>query len=387
MKTLDNLIRNKRVVICVGSGGVGKTTTSAAIALHGALSGLKSLVLTVDPAKRLANSLGLTQLTGEVRKIDHPLLNQASQSGNGALYAMMLDTKGTFDRLIHRYAPDENTRQTILNNPFYKQMSTALAGTHEYMAIEKLFEIKENLDYDLIVLDTPPTAHALDFLDAPNRIVELLDNKAFQLFLGYTRSLGKISLKIFNRDSYILKGLSTFLGSEFLIDLLDFIASFNAMFEGFSSRSREVQSLFTDPKTAFIIITIPSKASIEEGLFFHEHLRQNGMPFGAFIVNRVNEYLKTAECNLLKDDILAYLKDHNHQKLPGVFYEKMTSKITEICGYLKYLSTADQKVIDRLRGLSNNGKKAAVYTVPIFEYDIHDVTGLHNFSRFLFPQQ
>src|SRR5688572_28639005 len=206
--SLGSVFASKRILVCVGSGGVGKTTTAAALALGAARRGKRTLVLTIDPAKRLANSLGLERLDHEVRKVPDEILAQAGpiQPG-GALYAMMLDQKRAFDEVVEKYARDPATRQRILDNNIYKQISSSLAGSHEYAAMAKLYEIEKDRErYDFIVVDTPPTAHALDFLDAPEKLSAAIDSPAIEWFVKPFRSTGKFSLRwIGAGGSFILK--------------------------------------------------------------------------------------------------------------------------------------------------------------------------------------
>ncbi|MFT5432691.1 MAG: anion-transporting ArsA/GET3 family ATPase, partial [Myxococcota bacterium] len=224
MLSLDQLIRTKRVLVCVGPGGVGKTTTSAAIALRASELGRRTLVLTVDPAHRLANSLGLEQFDAQEQEISQELFAAAGLTWNAPLFAMMLDTKRTFDSIVDRYAPNPETRDRILSSPFYEQASTRLSGSQEYMAMEKLFELHEADSYDLIVLDTPPTVHALDFLDAPNRLEEFMNQNTDSVRSLGARTLSKIGLGFLRANSLILRGISKFLGSEVFVEILDFLS-------------------------------------------------------------------------------------------------------------------------------------------------------------------
>ena len=240
MSAIDTLINEHRVLICVGPGGVGKTTTSAALALRAALSGKRTIVLTVDPAHRLANALGLNHFSSEEQVIK---INDLESKKTATFSAMMLDTKRTFDALIERHTTDATVRDRILNNPFYEQASSRLAGSQEYMAMEKLYELYSSGRFDLIVLDTPPTVHALDFLNAPQRLMDFLGHSNSNLFTRSTRTLGKVGFGFLRANRILLKGISKFVGSEVFLSLLDFLKDFQSMYEGFKDRAHQVKEL------------------------------------------------------------------------------------------------------------------------------------------------
>ena len=239
-------LERKEVCICAGSGGVGKTTTSAAIALGMAARGKKVAVLTIDPAKRLANSLGLPELGNEERLVKADV--------EGELWAMMLDPKRTFDELVEWHAPDERTRDAVLSNRIYQELSNAVAGSQEYMAMEKLHELHQEGRYDLLVLDTPPTRNALDFLDAPKKLAAFIDSRTLQLFTGP----GMLGLKVLGRGSGVaLSVLKRATGIDLLEDLSAFFSSFGDMAEGFRERAERVNALLADSRSAFVLVTSP----------------------------------------------------------------------------------------------------------------------------------
>ena len=280
------------IIVCCGSGGVGKTTLSAAIGLYGALAGKKTVVLTIDPARRLADSLGLKQFDTDVQRV--PLENlsifHARPSSDAGLYAMMLDAKGTFDQLVTRYAPPD-LRRKILENHYYQHLSNNMAGSHEYMAMEKLYEIHTRQEYDLIVLDTPPSHRALDFLDAPQRMLNILGHQFFMnLFKPYLKT-GKWGFRWLNIvASPILKGIAKVIGSGPLEDFAGFMRLWDdIMFDGFSRRARAVRELLAGDRTLFLAVATPQRLPMEEALFLHDQLRRNHMPFGGFLVNRVHQ--------------------------------------------------------------------------------------------------
>src|SRR4051812_26935028 len=273
LTSLEPLLEGKRMVICAGSGGVGKTTTAAAVALGLAASGLRVAVVTIDPARRLANALGLSSLTNEPTRVDVDV--------DGELWAMMLDAKRTFDQLIERLAPDTRTRDEVLENRIYQQLSTAVAGSQEFTAIAKLYELDQAGRWDVLVLDTPPARNALDFLDAPGRLTHFFQGRAIRMFLRPGRLLGR-------GTSVVFRVLQRITGVDLLRDLSAFFHSLSGMIDGFTERARRVGELLEDPATTFLIITAPRHDPVEEAIFFHRKLREAGMPFGGLVINRVH---------------------------------------------------------------------------------------------------
>jgi anion-transporting ArsA/GET3 family ATPase len=239
--SIAELLEGKRVCICAGSGGVGKTTTSAAIAAGMAARGHKVAVLTIDPAKRLADSLGLPELGNTERQVDPSLFSEAGiETNGGELWAMMLDAKATFDEVVRKHAPDAETRERILQNRIYQQLSNALAGSQEYMAMEKLFEIHAEDRYDLLVLDTPPSRNALDFLDAPRRLTQFIEGRALQVFIKPTG----LGMKVFGRGASMAFGvLKRITGVDLLQDLAEFFQAMSGMVGGFQERAKRVTEL------------------------------------------------------------------------------------------------------------------------------------------------
>jgi anion-transporting ArsA/GET3 family ATPase len=239
---LAELVRGRRVVVCVGSGGVGKTTVAASIALWGALEGRRVLCLTIDPARRLAQSLGLSEMKGEEQEISAELFQQAGLAPRGSLHAAMLDTKRTFDSLVEKYASSPEARDRILRSRIYQHLSAVLAGTQEYMAMEKLYAVRNEGEFDLIVLDTPPTSNALDFLDAPQRMVGAIDSPAIRWFMQAYRGADEAGVtSIMSRGaSFILRGLSRFTGAGFLEDMSRFVTDLSGLFGGFRERALRV---------------------------------------------------------------------------------------------------------------------------------------------------
>ncbi|HEY5677175.1 MAG TPA: ArsA-related P-loop ATPase, partial [Myxococcales bacterium] len=263
MGAVSESLAGKRVAVCVGSGGVGKTTVAAALALGRALQGGKVLVCTIDPARRLANALGLEALGNVESHVPAHKFREAGLAPKGQLFAMMLDVKRTWDDLVARHAPDRARQERIYQNRIYQQLSGALAGSQEYMAMEKLYELATERDYDLIVLDTPPTAHALDFLEAPERILDFLGNESARLLLAPAVSAGKLGLRLLQLgSSYVAKTLGKFTGAEVLRDLAEFMATFQGMYEGFKDRAAAVRALLAEAQVGFVIVASATPRSV-----------------------------------------------------------------------------------------------------------------------------
>ena len=290
---VGDLLEDKQICICAGSGGVGKTTTSAAIAMGMAAQGLKVAVLTIDPAKRLANSLGLPELGNEERMIEPERFAAHGIEMKGELWAMMLDAKRTFDDLVERHAPDEETRDRILQNRIYKEISNAMAGSQEYMAMEKLYELHQEARYDLLVLDTPPTRHALDFIDAPERMTRFIEGRSLQFFL----KPGRLGMRVVGRSGGVLfSALKRITGIDLLQDLSEFFQSFGDMAQGFSERAQRVKELLGQRGTTFLLVTAPEREAIDEGVFFWRRLKEARLPFGGVVVNKVHRDFVDGDC-------------------------------------------------------------------------------------------
>jgi anion-transporting ArsA/GET3 family ATPase len=285
--SLALLLDTKRVVVTVGAGGVGKTTTAAALGVAAARRGKRVLCLTIDPAKRLAESLGLDRMTSEASVVDPAPFAAAGSPLAGELTVMMLDTQRTFDELVTRFSSTPEKAKQLLDNKLYKYISTQLAGTQEYMAMEKLVAVRGDARYDLILLDTPPTTDALDFLDAPKRLIDALDSGSMRWFLDAFESTGKLSLHLLARSAaVVLKGIGRLVGGDFLEAMAELITAMNGLFGGFKQRAAVVQDALRSPEVAFVLVTSPSPVSIREALYFEGRLAEAKMPRGAFVVNR-----------------------------------------------------------------------------------------------------
>jgi len=355
------LIERKEIVICAGAGGVGKTTTAAAIALGMAERGLKVAVLTIDPARRLADSLGLPELGNEERQVEI--------DGSGELWAMMLDPKRTFDDLIEKHAPDERTRDAVLSNRIYQELSNAVAGSQEYMAMEKLYELHQEERYDLLVLDTPPSRNALDFLEAPERLSRFVDSRSLQLFLRP----GRLGLKVFGRGTGMLfSALQKVTGVDLLQDLSEFFASFGDMAEGFRERAARTSELLADRRTTFLLVTSPRRDAIDEAIFFHRRLRERRLPFGGVVVNRMSTLA-------LEDE------EVDEDELEALLGERLGRRVADNLEDYQAIATRDRENVERLsRDLADG---APPILVPHLEDDIHDLRGLLDMNEYLFAAE
>jgi anion-transporting ArsA/GET3 family ATPase len=276
-------------VVCAGAGGVGKTTVAAALALAAAGRGRRVLCLTIDPARRLADSLGLSLAPGVEAEVARDRLLAVGVGGLGSLSVAMLDPKSTFDDLVTRHASSPAVAERILQNQFYRHVSTSLAGTQSYMAMEKVLSVLKSARYDLIVLDTPPTSEALDFLDAPERLVEALDSPAMRWLVQALQPSGGLSMRLLARGvAALLRTMGRLTGRGFLEDMAAFVGELNELFGGFKERASEVSRSFRAADFGYLLVAAPTAPALEEARFFAERLRRLGMQADALVVNRVH---------------------------------------------------------------------------------------------------
>jgi anion-transporting ArsA/GET3 family ATPase len=342
------LLEGRRIVVCAGAGGVGKTTTAAAIAMGMAERGLKVAVVTIDPARRLADSLGLEELGDEPHQVEGDF--------EGELWAMMLDSKRTFDALIERLAPDEATRDEVLSNRIYQQLSNAVAGSQEFTAIAKLYELDQAGEYDLLVLDTPPSRNALDFLDAPGRLSGFFQGRAIKMFLRPTGLLGRGTGMVFGL-------LERITGVDLLHDLSVFFRALGGMIDGFTERARRVGALLEDPGTTFVIVTAPRHDPVEEAIFFHRKLAEASMPFGGLVVNRMHPAVET------------------DGPLPAELGAELAARVETAAHELAALAEREAGYVERLRAALGD---PPTIVVPELDGDVHDVEGLALMREHLF---
>ena len=365
--------QNLRVLICVGSGGVGKTTLSAALAVLGALSGRKVLAITIDPAKRLADALGLSAFANEITSVPAAnLLTLAEQlhlplASEGSLDVMMVEQKRAFDEMVYAYAPDHEHARRVLQNSIYRHISASLPGAHEYAAMAVLEQQLAKNDYDLVVLDTPPTANALDFLAAPEKVIHVIDSPALSWFVKPYLSKSKW---MGMGGTFFLKGLAKFVGSAFLEEMAQFFVEFHPILIGFQSHAVRIKRLLSGPNVKFAVVCSPEPGSVEEAITLHKHLQRSQLPTWATLVNRVH----------IKDDkalpfelILQTLQDH------PAFVDWSTQEIECAAQTLEttyhesqLLAEQDHFAIKQLEQVS----KAPVYPIPLFAQDIHGSKGM-----------
>lgn len=372
---IGRLLDARRVLLCVGCGGVGKTTTAAALGLAAARRGKRVLCLTIDPARRLAQSLGLEWSSTEARVVDPALLERVGVPSNGSLTIMRVDTKATFDALVTQLAPTDERRDRILNNVLYRYISTSLAGTAEYMAMEKLYGLRNDPRYDLIILDTPPTANALDFLDAPERLVGAIDSPALRWLVQALESSGRLSFNLVAKSTAVLlKGLGRLTGSGFLEQVASFIQEMNALFGGWKQRAAEVSKALRGPDVAYVLVTTPDPLAIREVIFFAERLRTEQMKPDVFVVNRVSPKLEAAD-------------EKAGESLASVGIDPKPELLAKCAEALKDASTNAR--LDRIHLLSLEPTvedfAVPMVTVPTFASDVYDLEALSEISRTLAP--
>ncbi len=367
--TLAQRLSGKSVCVCAGPGGVGKTTTAAALALGLACRGQRVAVVTIDPARRLASAMGIEELGNEPRRIDPATLatHGIEMEGEGELWATMLDAKGTFDALIARLAPTERAREEALDNRIYQEVSSAVAGTQEFSAIAKLYELHTEGGFDTIVLDTPPSRNALDFLDAPGRMARFLEGRALKMFLAP----GTLAARVVGRGSGVVLALfSRFTGVDLIGELSGFFGSLAGMVDGFRERAHAVEELLRDPATAFLLVTSPERGPAREAVFFAEQLAAAGMARAATVVNRVHT-----------DGLEGYSAAQVQALLAGELGERLAARVAGNLADFDVLARRDRESVAELsRGL---GEPHPI-VVPHLDGDVQDLAGLDRIAEILF---
>ena len=286
-RSLDRAVRRAEVLVTTGAGGVGKTTTAAAIGLAAAAAGRRCLVMTIDPARRLAQALGLEHLDSSPQQVE--LGSGPGDEAPGQLWAMMLDMQSTFDGVIDRHATSGDRARAIKDNRIYKTLSSTLSGTQEYMAMEKLHELHDTGEWDLLVIDTPPTRSALDFLEAPKRMTSFLEGRLLRLLMQPAMSAGKGYLRFVNAGATtFMKVAGRVTGMDLLNDLADFFRNFEGMYEGFKQRADQVLDLLQRPTSQFVVVTSPQPPPLREARFFLDRLEQEGLHLAGVVVNRIH---------------------------------------------------------------------------------------------------
>ncbi|MBW8765175.1 MAG: ArsA family ATPase [Geodermatophilales bacterium] len=352
--------RDTRIVVCCGAGGVGKTTTSAALALAAAEAGRTVVVLTIDPARRLAQSLGLLELDNEPRKVDVPGVA-------GELHAMMLDMKRTFDDVVVAHSTPERAEQ-ILANPFYQALSSSFAGTQEYMAMEKLGQLRASERWDLIIVDTPPSRSALDFLDAPNRMSRFLDGTMIRLLTAPARAGGRTGLRFASAGfMFFSKIISKILGGQLLRDISAFVAALDTMFGGFRERATATYELLRRPGTWFVVVATPEPDALREASYFVDRLSDEGMPLAGLVLNRTHPPATTVLSATRAEGAAERVLE------AGGPDAELAAAALRVHGERMMLAGREQHLADRF---TSAHPEVAVRTVPATAGDVHDLDGL-----------
>ncbi|WP_108666667.1 ArsA family ATPase [Euzebya rosea] len=359
-RDLAEVVAERHIIVCTGSGGVGKTTTAATLAVAAARQGRRTIVVTIDPARRLAQSMGLDALDNTPRAVDAvPNLD-----------AMMLDMKRTFDEVIDRHADDPSRAARIKSNRFYQQISGQLAGTQEYMAMEKLFDLHSTGRYDCIVVDTPPTRNALDFLDAPKRLTDFLDGKFLKMFLSpgltATKTIGRMAA--FGTGLF-MKAAGRITGAGVLDDLAEFFQSFEGMYEGFKNRAQLVHELLSSGDAAFVVVSSGEPTALREARYFVQRLAKEGMPLAGLVLNRVTP--------ALPEDLAALAarvgEDDRTRLLAGDDDQRAVAGMLGLLDRSAQVHARQQRNIESgLHGLDPR----TLVEVPEMPSDVHDLEGL-----------
>jgi len=365
--SIAQLLEDKRICVCAGSGGVGKTTTSAAVALGMAARGAKVAVVTIDPAQRLANALGVEELPNDPHRIEPERLAAGGLAIEGELWAMMLDPKRTFDELIERIAPEPARAEEIKANRVYRELSTAVSGSQEFTAVAKLYDLDQAHEFDLLVLDTPPSRNALDFLEAPQRLSAFLEGSSLKAFVRPTG----IGLRVLGRSATpLLSALRRVLGVDLLSDVGRFFQLLGGMTRDFNERATQVEMLLRADTTAFVLVTSAEREPIDEAIWFHRTLEQGGLPFAGVIVNRVHhDLLNGSE----PDDVRPALRRSLGADL--------AARVAQNFDDYHVLARRDDRNVERLAHALG---EEPLLLVPQLEQDVHDLEGLVQMQRYLF---
>jgi len=384
----DTLLVRGRIAVCVGCGGVGKTTVAAALALEAARRGRRALVLTIDPARRLADALGVEALGNQPQLLERDALRELGVREPGELSAMMLDMKRTFDDLVERFAESSEVRERILSNPIYQHASEALAGSVEYSAMEKVYEMWQRDEYDLIVVDTPPAQHALDFLEAPQRLIEFLESRIVQVLIHPAFAAGRFGFRLFQQATRrVLQVLERVSGIAFLEDISEFLLAFEGMSAGFRQRAMHVRSLLLGPEAAFVLVTGPGGDSVRQALQFRERLETYGAPLAGVLVNRVRLWPGEMPPSVLEAGAAA----------DPAGLTALAGALADACGSELRAEEAAQAALDAARAYAALARRDSRATrklrdlveadegywgqIPEFPEDVHDLAGLAQIAR------
>lgn len=377
---LDAMLADREIIVCVGCGGTGKTTVAAALGLEAARRGRKALVLTIDPARRLADALGVESLGNQPEAIARETLDAFGVPPRGNLSAVMLDMKRTFDDLVERFAESEAVRDRVFDNSIYQHVSNALAGSVEYSAMEKVFELHESGAFDLIVVDTPPAQHALDFLEAPQRLLEFLDSRLVKMLIHPAFAAGRFGFRLFHRGTQrVLQTLERITGIGFLEDLSEFLVAFDAMAIGFRDRAHRVQSLLLGSVSSFILVAGPGRESTRHATDFLDRLEGYGVSLAGVLVNRIrlwpskdtppgDDALRSADLEALRDALWACEGAGYPAQLAA---EAAGRAATRYADWVRADARSAQPLRERIEA-----RGCFWCCIPEFEIDVHDLSGL-----------
>lgn len=355
--SMSEVVRNSRIIVCCGSGGVGKTTSAAALALAAAEGGRRVVLITIDPAKRLADALGLSGLTNDPSPI--------AIQGSGHLSAMMLDARSTFDSVIRQQARNEEQVRKILENPFYDNVASKLSGSQEYMAAEKLYELSNDRRFDLVVVDTPPTREALDFLEAPQRLMNFLDHRVYRWLIAPARS----GLKIVNIAAQpILRTIGRVIGADVLADAINFFQAFEGIESGFRQRAEAVQSLLRSDVTKYVVVASPRRDTVDEALYFIDQLQATGMAVTGLIVNRLQPRFGAGSAQ-------------DSEQAARTAQESGQSDIADLHRNLAHLRRISEAEEEAIAPLAQRASRSVITRVHQRSQDVHDITAIRDLGR------
>jgi anion-transporting ArsA/GET3 family ATPase len=377
---LADVLDQKKIIICCGSGGVGKTSIAAALAIKGAMLGKKTIALTIDPAKRLADSMGLKDMGNEEILVPLERFGVLPEEVPGSLHAMVLDRRGSWDELMIKYAPSEEISRNILKNSFYKNLSYTFAGSQEYLAMEKLYELYFNRKYDLIVVDTPPTKHTVDFLEVPHRMTNFLDRKIVKWFMLPYFSAGRIGLKLLGKTGlFVFQRLEDATGVYVLKDISEFFLNLSSMIDGVNERLRKAAEIIRSNQTAFFLIASPDTPVLTEAKSFLRRAGEFQIPLTAIIINKVNLYLYHEFANYALEEIKALAR--KALKVEPAIAERLA------VNYLNFqlLARADKNRIQTFKQ-SLPPNQILFYQLPYLEKELQDIKGLLRLNHYLFDE-
>jgi anion-transporting ArsA/GET3 family ATPase len=384
-------LRARRILVCVGCGGVGKTTIAAALALEAARAGRRALVITIDPARRLANALGLERLDDEPSELPRERLEPLGLPPRGSLWASMLDQKRTFDGLVERFAADPAARERIFANPIYQHVSDALAGSAEYTAMERVYELATRGEFELIVVDTPPAQHALDFLEAPQRLLAFLDSRLVHLLIHPAMSAGRLGARFFQRGTRLaLHWIERITGIGFLQDVSEFLLAFEGMAGGFRARAERVRGLLRGPETGFVLVAGPERESVAQASEFLARLEDFGVRLDGVVANRVRLWpgggAAPAE-DARPEDVAALARALAARAGAGYPAQQAAQAAADCAAGYAALARRDERALRALRERAVDGGRRFWRAVPELSQDVCDLSSLSRVGALVAARQ